>query len=166
MSSLLRIGIVGGIAYGIYWLFGLKRASDEIVTRLSNPRIHTVDMRGIVIRTEVNVSNPTKTTVKITKPVVTLTTKGKYITSTNPENKEIAIRPLATSMIDTIELVIPWTILAGYVVNIIGKVPQIIAAFKAKDMTGIAAALSIPLEMKYSLYADGLAFESTPEKIL
>lgn len=166
MNMLLKIGIFGGLAYGLYSLLGMKRVSDKVVTSLSNPRIHNVDMRGIVIRTEVNVSNPTKTALRITKPVVTLTTKGKYISSTAPENKEITISPLATSRIDTMELVLPWTMLAGYAVNIFGKIPLIISAFKAKDMAQMAAALSIPLEMKYSLYANGLSYESAPEKIL
>jgi hypothetical protein len=166
MNTIFKIGIVGGLAFGIYKLFGMKRVSDKVVTSLSNPRIHNVDMRGIIIRTEVNVSNPTKTALRITKPVVTLTTKGKYISSTAPENKEISISPLATSRIDTMELVLPWTMLAGYALNIFGKIPEIISAFNAKDMGRMASALSIPLEMKYSLYANGLSYESAPEKIL
>lgn len=166
MNTIFKIGIVGGLAYGIYKLMGMKRVSDKVVTSLSNPRIHTADIRGLVIRTEINVDNPTKSSIKITKPVITLTTKGKYITSTQPENKEITIKPLATSQIDTIELVVPWTILAGYIINILGKIPQIIAAFKSKDLTAFGEALAIPLEMKYSLYADGLSYESEPEKLL
>lgn len=166
MNNFLKIGIVGGLAYGIYKFLGLRKVSEKVVTSLSKPRIHTVDLRGLVIRTEINVANPTKTSVKITKPVITLTTKGKYITSTSPENKEIIIKPLATSQIDTIELIIPWTILAGYIVGIIGKIPQIIAAFKSKDMSAVGTALSIPLEIKYSLYANGLSYESESEKIL
>jgi hypothetical protein len=166
MNNIFKIGIVGGLAFGIYKLIGLNRVSEKVVTSLSKPRIHTVDMRGLVIRTEINVSNPTKTSVKITKPVITLTTKGKYITSTTPENKDITIKPLANTQIDTIEIIVPWTILAGYIIGILGKIPQIIAAFKTKDMTAVGTALSIPMEMKYSLYANGLSYESEPEKIL
>lgn len=166
MNTIFKIGIVGGMAYGVYKLLGLKKISEKVVTSLSHPRIHTVDMRGLVLRTEINISNPTKTSVKITKPVITLTTKGKYITSTSPENKEVIIKPLATSQIDTIEIIIPWTILAGYITGLLGKIPQIIAAFKSKDLSAVASALSIPLEMKYSLYANGLSYESEPEKIL
>jgi hypothetical protein len=166
MKNIFKLGIVGGLVYGIYTLIGLKRVSDNVVTSLSKPRIHTIDMRGLVIRTEIDVSNPTKTSVKITKPVITLTTKGKYITSSHPENKEITIKPLADTQIDTIELIVPWTILAGYIIGIIGKIPLILAAFKTKDMTAVGTALSIPLEMKYSLYANGLSYQSESEKIL
>ena len=166
MKTFFKVAILGGIAIGIYKLFGMKRVSDKMVTSLSNPRVHKIDLKGLAVRTEINVSNPTKATMKITKPVVTLTTKGKYITSTTPENKEITINPLTDTMIDTIEIVVPWTILAGYIYGIFGKIPQILAAFKAKDMAAVGEALSIPLEMKYSLYANGLSFESEPTKIL
>ena len=166
MNTIFKIGILGGLAFGFYKLLGMKRVSDKMVTSLSNPRIHKIDLKGMAVRTEINVSNPTKTSIRITKPVVTLTTKGKYITSTTPENKEITINPLTDTKIDTIEIVVPWTILAGYIVGIFGKIPQILAAFKAKDMAAIGQALSIPLEMKYSLYANGLSYESEPTKIL
>ena len=104
--------------------------------------------------------------MSITKPAVTLSTNGKYITSNSPEQKNITIQPLATTTIDTIELNIGWTALAGYVTGIITKAPTIIAAFKKKDLNAIATALAIPMEMKYSLYANGLFYESEPQKIM
>lgn len=166
MNTLFKIGIFGGLVLGVYKLLGMKRVSDKMVTSLSNSRIHKIDLKGIAIRTEINVSNPTKTTMKITKPFVTLTTKGKYITSTTPENKEFTINPLTETKIDTIEIVVPWTILAGYIYGIFGKIPQILAAFRTKDLTAVGQALAIPLEMKYSLYANGLSYESEPTKIV
>lgn len=166
MNSIFKIGILGGLAFGVYKLLGMKKISEKVVTSLSNPRIHAVDMRGLVIRTEIKVANPTRSKMTITKPVITLYTNGKYITSSKPENKEFKILPLAETLIDTIEVAVPWTIMVGYISGILAKVPQIIAAFKAKDMNAVGEALSIPLEMQYSLYANGLSYESEPEKIL
>jgi len=166
MNNIFKVGIVGGLLFGVYKLFQMKNVSDKVVTSLHNPRIHTVDLRGLVLRTEINVDNPTNGSVNITKPVITLLSKGKYITSTRPEDKNITIKPLTTSQIDTIEIVLPWTILAAYVVGLIGKVPKLIAAFKAKDLTAFGEALAIPLEMKYTLYANGLFYESDAEKII
>jgi len=166
MNTILKIVIAGGAAYGLYELYQMKNVSEKVVTSLSNPRIHTVDLRGLVLRTEINIDNPTKSSVKITKPVITLTSKGKYVSSTHPEDKTITIEPLATSQIDTIEIVIPWTILVGYVVGIITKVPAIIAAFKSKDLKSLGEAIGIPLEMKYSLYANEIYYESEAEKII
>lgn len=166
MNKWLKIGIVGGLVLGTIKLFKMKTVSEKMVSNLSNPRIHKVDLSGIYFRTEIKIQNPTKNSMTITKPAVTLTTNGKYITSNSPEQKEIIIKPLTTTNIDTIELNIGWTTLAGYVTGIVSKVPSIIAAFKKKDLKGIAAALAIPIEMKYSLYANGLFYESEPQKIM
>lgn len=166
MNNLVKIGIAGGLAFGLYKLYEMNRVSEKVVTSLSNSRIHKVDLRGLVLRTEINIDNPTKSSVKITKPVITLTTNEKYITSSHPEDKVITIKPLATSQIDTIEVVIPWTIMISYIIGLTSKLPDIIAAFKAKDITAFGTALSIPLEMKYSLYANGIYYESEPEKLI
>ena len=166
MNTFFKIGIIGGLAYGAYRLFGMKRASDNLVTTLHNPRVHSVDLRGMAIRTEVNVANPTKTRINITKPVITLSTKGKYITSTMPENKEITIQPLTNTRIDTIEIIIPWTTLGGYIIGILGKIPQLVAAFQSRNIQEFGNVLAIPLEMKYSLYANSLFYESAPQKLM
>jgi len=166
MNKWLKIGIAGGLVLGTIKLFKMKTVSEKMVSNLSNPRIHKVDLSGIYFRTEIKIQNPTKNSMTITKPAVTLTTNGKYITSNSPEQKEIIIKPLTTTNIDTIELNIGWTTLGGYVTGIVSKVPSIIAAFKKKDLKGIAAALAIPIEMKYSLYANGLFYESEPQKIM
>ena len=166
MNKWLKIGIAGGLVLGAIKLFKMKAMSESIVSSLSNPRIHKVDLSGIAFRTEIKIQNPTNNSMNITKPSVTLTTNGKYITSNSPEQKEITIRPLSTTTIDTIELNIGWTTLAGYVAGVILKAPELITAFRKKDLTSIAAALSIPIEMKYSLYANNLFYESDPQKIM
>ncbi|NVO09065.1 MAG: hypothetical protein HXX16_03795 [Bacteroidales bacterium] len=166
MNNWLKIGIAGGLIFGAIKLFKMKTVSDKMISSLSNPRVHKVDISGIAFRTEIKLQNPTKNDMTITKPVVTLTTKGNYITSNSPENKEFTIKPLGITNIDTIELIIGWTTLAGYVAGIISKIPALIAAFKKKDLSSIASSLGIPLEMKYSLYANNIFYESDPQKIM
>ena len=166
MNKLLGIGIAGGLVFGIIKLFKMKTVSDKMVSNLSNPRIHKVDLKGIAFRTEIKIQNPTKNSMTITKPVVTLSSNGKYITSNSPEQKNIVIEPLTTTDIDTIEIPITWTTMAGYLTGIIGKAPALITAFRNKDIKAVAATLAIPLEMKYSLYANGIYYESVPEKLM
>jgi hypothetical protein len=166
MNNLLKIGIIGGLAFGAFKLFRMKSTSDKFVSSLSNPRIHKVDLKGIAFRTEIKVQNPTQNAITITKPVVSLSTSGKYITSNNPEQKSFVIKPLTTTNLGTIELSIAWTALAGYVSGIVLKAPAIIKAFGKKDTKAIGTALAIPLEMKYSLYANDIFYESTPQKIM
>lgn len=166
MNKFLGIGIAGALAFGIYKLLGMKQISEKVVTHLVKPRVHKVDLRGIVLRTEIEIDNPTRHTMTITKPVITLSTNGNYISNTRPETKSIAIKPMDTSTIDTIEIVIPWTSIAGYATDIIEKIPELTEAWKKKDLGAFAKALSIPLEVKYSLYANGIFFEAPPQKIL
>jgi len=166
MNNLIKIGIGGGLLLGLWKLLQMKKVSEKVVTSLSNPRIHKVDLKGIAFRTEINVSNPTKASVKISKPVVALYSDKKFISSSKPENKEFTISPLATTKIDTVEIVIPWTTLSSYVVGVIGKIPQLIEAFKTKDPAKFIQALAIPVEIKYSLYANGLFHESEYQKIV
>jgi hypothetical protein len=104
MNKLLGIGIAGGLVFGIIKLFKMKTVSDKMVSNLSNPRIHKIDLTGIAFRTEIKIQNPTKSSMTITKPIVTLSNNGKYITSNSPEQKNIVIEPLTTTDIDTIEI--------------------------------------------------------------
>jgi LEA14-like dessication related protein len=166
MNKLLTIGIAGGLVYGAYKLIQMKSTSGKIVSSLSNPRIHKLDLSGLVFRTEIKIQNPTQSSITVTKPVVTLSTNGNPITNSNPENKTITIKPLATTSLGTIELTLPWTTLLGYVSGIITKVPAILAAYKNKDMKTVKANLNIPIEMKYSLYANNIFYESAPQKIM
>jgi len=149
VNKLLGIGIAGGLTLGIVKLLKMKSVSDKMVSNLSNPRIHKVDLTGIAFRTEIKIQNPTKNSMTITKPVVTLSSNGKYITSNSPEKKSIVIQQLRTTDIDIIEIPITWSSLAGYLTGIIIKVPALIASFKNKDLKSVAATLAIPLEMKY-----------------
>jgi hypothetical protein len=91
MNKLLGIGIACGLAFGIVKLLKMKTVSEKMVSNLSNPRIHKVDLTGIAFRTEIKIQNPTKNSMTITKPVVTLSSQGKYITSNSPEQKSIVI---------------------------------------------------------------------------
>ena len=165
MNKLAKIGIIGGLTLGAAWLMKLQIMSNKLITKLSNPRIQKVDQSGIVFRTEIELRNPTKNGMTITKPVVSISTDGEYITGNKPESKTYIIKPLSPLTIDTIEIVIPWLNLVKYASGILFKSSKIIAAYKANKKDEILSLLAIPLEIKYSLYADGLFYESKPQKI-
>jgi len=166
MNKVLGIGLIGLGAYGLIKLLRMKNVGDSISTNLVNPRIHKVTLQGISFRTEVAINNPTKDSVKITKPVVTLSTNGKLLSHSNSENKTITIEPLNVSQIDTIELVIGWTTIGPFVTGILKKIPQLIAAFKPGSTNDIGQILGIPVEMTFSTYANGIFYQSTPQKVL
>ena len=66
MNKLLKIGMAGGLVFGIVKLLKMKRVSDKMVSNLSNPRVHKVDLTGIVFRTEINIQNPTTPRCRLT----------------------------------------------------------------------------------------------------
>ena len=165
MNKLAKIGIIGGLTLGAVWLIKLETMSNKLVTKLSNRKISKASLSGITFCTDLILENPTKHSMTITKPVVSILTNGKYITSNAPESKTYIVKPLSTTTIQRIEIVLPLTLLAKYATGILKNAPQIVITFNAKDTSKVLKLISIPLEMKYSLYADGLFYESEPQKI-
>jgi hypothetical protein len=104
--------------------------------------------------------------VKLTKPVVTLTSKGKMLTQSDAEDQIITIKPLGLTKIDTIELELDWFTLKGLVANIIKNVPKVIAAWKAGDKKNLVALLGVPLEMNFTTYVNGIFYQSPSEKLI
>ena len=98
--------------------------------------------------------------------MVTLTSKNNYLTQSNAENKEIIIQPLGVTKIDTIELVLSWTILAGLINNLISKIPAVITAWKSGNKKNLVAQLGVPMEMYFSTYVNGLFYQSPSEKLI
>jgi hypothetical protein len=50
----------------------MQNVGDQTNITMVNPRVHAVNLGGLSFRTEVAINNPSKDTVKITKPVVSL----------------------------------------------------------------------------------------------
>jgi hypothetical protein len=56
MRKFLQFGLIGVAVYGVYRLLQLKNVSDLVTVRLVKPRIHKVDMGGLVFQTEVAIN--------------------------------------------------------------------------------------------------------------
>ena len=166
MNKLVKIGLVGVLSLTAFKLFGMKSISDKLKISLVNSKISKADTNGIVFSTDISLENPTRFSMTITKPFITVTTKGAYISGNSPEKSTYTIQPLAATVIKNIQIPISWQVLTGYVTGVVIKTPKIIEGFRKKDMNAIAEALDIPIEMKYSLYANNMYYESAPEKIL
>ncbi len=168
MRNLLRFTLIGVAAYGVYRLLQMKNVSDLVTVRLMKPRIHKVDLSGLVFQTEVAINNPTRDSVTITKPVVTLTSNGNMLSQSDSANLSYKIAPLSVTMIDTISLNLAWTSVAGMVAGIVRRIPEIVAAARAGgDVTkNVIRAIGVPMEMTFSTYANGLFFQSPAEKLI
>jgi hypothetical protein len=166
MNKVLGIAIGAGLVYGMVRLLKMQNVSDVSTMKMVNPRIHSINLGGLTFRTEVEVNNPSRDSIRITKPVVTLTSKNKFLTQSDAENKEIVIQPLAVTKIDTIELELSWSILAGLIKNIVTKIPAVITAWKSGNKKNLVAQLGVPMEMYFTTYVNGLFYQSPSEKLI
>lgn len=160
MNKVLGIAIGAGLVYGMVRLLKMQNVSDMSTMKMVNPRIHSINLGGLTFRTEVEVNNPSRDRIRITKPVVTLKSKNKFLTQSDAENKEIVIQPLAVTKIDTIELELSWSILAGLIKNIVTKIPAVITAWKSGNKKNLVAQLGVPMEMYFTTYVNGLFYQS------
>lgn len=121
MRDFIVIGIIGVALYYGSRVLGAKKIGDKSVVRALNPRITKTDGNGIVVRFDVAVDNPTNTTVRLSKPIITLTSQGKYIVSSVPENKSYLIAPLSQTSLEASEITIPWITLSSYLADMLTK---------------------------------------------
>lgn len=166
MNKVVGIALGAGLVYGLVRLLKMQNVSDMSTMKMVNPRIHSINLGGLTFRTEVEVNNPSRDSIRITKPVVTLTSKNKFLTQSDAENKGIIIQPLAVTKIDTIELELSWSILAGLIKNIVTKIPAVITAWKSGNKKNLVAQLGVPMEMYFTTYVNGLFYQSPSEKLI
>jgi hypothetical protein len=166
MNKLVGITLGAAAVYGIIRLLKMQNVGDQTNITLVNPRVHSINLGGLYFRTEVAINNPSKDSVKITKPVVSLKSKGKLLAQSDAENVQISIKPLGVTQIDTIELQLNWITLSGLITNIISKVPAVITAFKSGNKKNLISQLGIPIDMSFTTYVNGLFYQSEPSKII
>jgi len=95
MNKLIGITLGAAAVYGIVRLLKMQNVGDQTNITLVNPRVHSINLGGITFRTEVSINNPSKDTVTITKPVVSVKSYNNLLTQSNAENKEIIIKEQA-----------------------------------------------------------------------
>lgn len=160
MKNLLAVGITGTLLYLGFKAFGLNRFNVYSVVRTLNPRITKVTLTGLSLAADISIDNPTNTSLKVSKPVVTITTGGKFAASSVPSTETFTIAPQTRSALGTIEVEVPWTSLTPYISNLVGRIPSLIGK------TGRSpAALDLPMEYYYTVYVNDLFYQSSPEQI-
>jgi hypothetical protein len=160
MRGVLAIGLLGGLLYLGSRLWSAKKIGDKSIVRTQKPRISKISLAGLTVATDLYVDNPTNSTVRVSKPVVTFSSGGNYIASSVPSQDMFDIEPLSQSSLGTTEVEIPWTALTPYISGLLSRIP----AIAANTDTNLQS-LNIPLEYSYSLYVNDLFYQSAPEKV-
>jgi len=161
MRNALTIGLIGGLLYLGSRAWGAKRLSDKSNVRAQNPRISKISLSGISLTTDVLVDNPTNASVSITKPVITFSSGGNYIASSVPSRETFSIAPLQQTPLGSVQVDVPWSALAPYIANLMSRIPALTQNNSAK-----IESLGMPLEYSYSVYVNGLLYESQPERLV
>lgn len=103
---LIGTGIGGGLIAGATYLFRLKRTSAELES-IATVNVHKLDLKGLVLRVDVQLKNPTKTKLKIKFPFVKLIYKDTTIGSSQVLDKDIEIPSYGEAVAEKIMISIP-----------------------------------------------------------
>ncbi len=121
-------GVIGLVSY----LSGLKRTSAELES-VATGMIHSIKLDGLTFRIDVNLKNPTKSSLKIKYPFVKLYHAGKLIGSSKVLNQDIKIPANGEAVISQIMLNIPATgllALGSGLLNLLNKKQEVPLAIK------------------------------------
>lgn len=160
MKNLLAIGLIGGLLYLGSRVLGAKRLGDRSVVRTLNARIAKVTLQGITLAADIFIDNPTNTGVRVSKPVVTVSTAGKYLASSVPSRDVYTIAALSQTSLGTTEIEISWSTLSPFISSVLSQWRSLIG----KQNLNLQS-LNIPLEYSYSLYVNDLFYQSDPQPL-
>jgi hypothetical protein len=171
MSIWKKILITGVIVFGGSKLASAATAfkvSNEMTVKLLNPRVHKLDPNpltgGLELRTEVELSNPTKGTMRITQPHIQILSHGNVISSSKVSKASFLLKPFSTVKINTISLKLDWTNIINtiafqeYGIPTEGKFMQKVT-FVLKNYKTIIDKMG--LAFRYTTYANGNFYTET-----
>jgi hypothetical protein len=103
---LLGTGVGVGVFAGIKYFLGLKKMQQEIEI-IPTVNIQKIDLKGLVIKIDVQMKNPTQGTMNLHFPYVKLQYKGTVIGSSSAINKYIKIPAYGEAKIEEILITVP-----------------------------------------------------------
>lgn len=108
---LITTGIVagiGGLVWGASYLLGKKKVGDKLDT-VTTVNVHSLNFKGLTLRIDVILKNPTEGTLKIKQPYVKILFENKVIGTSQVSDKVIEIVKYGAKAIEPIYLTIPAT---------------------------------------------------------
>lgn len=111
--NVTKIVVGTSIGAGILWLISnlmsKKKVGDKLDTATS-AMVHSLDLKGLTIRVDVVLKNPTEGTLTIKQPYIKLSYDGKDVGASQIVGSEITIKPYsAVPLAQPIYLNIPAT---------------------------------------------------------
>src|SRR6476620_10039931 len=108
LGTTLVAGIGGAVAYALR----LKRTGTQLES-IAAAKIHSIKLDGLTVRIDVQLKNPSSTSLKIKFPFVKILFQDKVIGTSKVINKDITIPAYGEAKIDGIMITVPLTGLAS-----------------------------------------------------
>ncbi|MBI2968907.1 MAG: hypothetical protein HYY40_13990 [Bacteroidetes bacterium] len=105
-NILITIGVGTGAIAAWNYFSGLRKTSAELES-VNHINIHKLDLKGLVIRVDVQLKNPTKTKLKIKFPFVKLIYKDVTVGSSQVVDRDIEIPAFSEAIAEKIMIEIP-----------------------------------------------------------
>jgi len=116
---------IGAAVAGIVWFskraMNLTNTKAELDTVI-NPRVHSINLQGIVVRVDVKVKNPKKTGFTMSFPYVKILYGENVVGSSNAVDKKITVPGYGEALIDAIMIQITPLSLLGTAFNLLKEV--------------------------------------------
>ena len=136
MKKLKYIAIGLGSFLGIRYLISLNRAGEKVIIKVSGER-GQITAQGIGVKIHYNIQNPTRAQIKMTPPLIKLSSSGQLIASSTMQSVEIpsfvkdakgriVMNAFAETGNITTEIVVPWLSVAAIS-------PQLLTRLQSKD---------------------------------
>lgn len=107
-----KILIGTSIGAGIIWLVSSlvskKKVGDKLDTK-TNVMVHSIDFKGLTLRIDTILINPTEGTLTIKHPYIKVLFNNKEVGTTQLENKKVELLAYKQKILDPIYLTIPAT---------------------------------------------------------
>ena len=120
---LLGLGIGGGLVAGGTYLWRLNKTSVNLDI-VPTVKLHKVDLQGMVLRVDVTLKNPTRTSLKLKFPFIKLLLKGNTIGSSQSVNQDIALPAFGEAKFEAILIRIPMLSLLSTAKGLLQAVQQ------------------------------------------
>jgi hypothetical protein len=103
---LVGAGIGGGLIAGVSYFLRLRRTSVELET-VTTVIVHKLDLKGISLRVDATLKNPTKSKLSIKFPFVRLVQNDTVIGSSQVIDQNIEIPPFGEARVEKIMIQVP-----------------------------------------------------------
>lgn len=166
-----KIGLTALILMGSSKLFAASKALEvgmNMNVNILNPRIHKIDpdpiSGGIEIRLEIELQNPTTSSMNMTQPYVQLLSNDSVISSTPVSKKIFLIDTKSQIILDTISLKLKWTDIFSQLSSARNSIPNNWNFIQKMSWIGSNYKQLISqmnLAVKYSTHANGIFYSDT-----